>query len=299
MNISNIMDNPAAYAGRQLRNGKSGAEVWEVEDRYILKKVRKEQLPDPAAYTLYRNEAYFYRFFGRSSGEMTLACLPEVLDIRISEEEIGILMKKYREPSREKMDEPLLRKILGALALVHSAGIPDFLKRGQKEPEYLGREQIETCVSGWRAVLAEHPGAFDEAILTETAGRINEIIGWHHAEEQILSHGDFHWDNLLQGDDGAILICDWQGVNMGGASGDISFFLSRLGADGTSLEPKQVVELYCRERFLLTGETVPGEELLTHMQAANTITSFQFWHHYLHGSDRGRVGGIYEKMAFR
>lgn len=33
------------------------------------------------------------------------------------------------------------------------------------------------------------------------------------------------------------------------------------------------------------------------MDAADVITSFVFWHEYLHGSDVGRVRGIYEKMV--
>lgn len=297
VDITNIMDNPAAYTHRQIRNGKSGAEVWEIEGRFILKCVRSENLPDPAVYTLYQNEAYFYQFFNKEHSEKMLPCLPEVLEIRVSQEEIRILMKKYWELSRERIDEALLQKIMRALAQVHTRTIPDFLKREQKQPGYLKRDQIENCVDGWRSVLAEHPGAFDEGILTETAARINEIIGWHHGEERVLNHGDFHWDNLLQRENGDIVICDWQGVNAGGASGDISFFLSRLGADGFALEPQQAVELYCHERFQLTGETISQEDLLKHMNAANTITSFQFWHEYLHGSDCGRVRDIYEKMA--
>ena len=56
------------------------------------------------------------------------------------------------------------------------------------------------------------------------------------------------------GQSGEIVICDWQGVNAGGASGDISFFISRLGADGTEIAPEKLVEIYeigrasCRER---------------------------------------------------
>lgn len=32
------------------------------------------------------------------------------------------------------------------------------------------------------------------------------------------------------------------------------------------------------------------------MKAANTITTFKFWHAFLHGSSAERVKGIYEKM---
>ena len=133
--------------------------------------------------------------------------------------------------------------------------------------------------------------------MTETAAKINEIIGWHHGEVQVLSHGDFHWDNLLLGESGDIMICDWQGVNAGGASGDISFFLSRLGADGIIVELVKVVELYCHERFRLTGKKISRDDLIRHMNAADIITSFRFWHQYLHGSTSERVRDIYEKMS--
>lgn len=47
----------------------------------------------------------------------------------------------------------------------------------------------------------------------------------------------------------------------------------------------------------LTGDAVSADELERHMKAANVITSFRFWHHYLHGNDTERVRGIYDKMV--
>ena len=41
----------------------------------------------------------------------------------------------------------------------------------------------------------------------------------HDAEMAVLNHGDFHWDNLLQNERGDIVLCDWQGVSAGAASG--------------------------------------------------------------------------------
>lgn len=281
---------------REMGGGQSGARVWEVDGRYVLKHVRKDMLSEPNVFSLYLNEALFYRFIQQEGHGELLPCLPEVLEIRILDQEILLLMKKYQLPSREALDDGLLRRIMRALAQVHTREIPAFLKREQGEPGYLTAEQIAECVAGWRSVLAEHPGAFDPGILEQTAGRINEIIGWHHGDSQILCHGDFHWDNLLMKENGEIVICDWQGVNAGGASGDISFFISRLGADGTEIAPERLVEIYVRERALLTGENLSEETLLKHMRAANIITTFQFWHEYLHGSSCERVRGIYEKM---
>lgn len=296
MHMINIEEYLAAHEKRQIRSGKSGADVWEIEGRYVLKHVHRDKLSEPGVFMLYRNEAYFYQFSEQKRQDM-LPCLPEVLDVQVSDHEILILMKKYQELSRDGISGELLQKIMGALAMVHTQEIPAFLRQEQKSPGYLVEDQVESCLAGWRSVLAEHPGVFDEGILTEAAAKINEIIGWHHEEEQVLSHGDFHWDNLLQRENGDIVICDWQGVGAGGASGDISFFLSRLGADGIAIEPGKVIELYCHERFRLTGENISPKDLLRHMNAANVIISFQCWHQYLHGSSCGRVRGIYEKMV--
>ncbi|MDE6923637.1 MAG: aminoglycoside phosphotransferase family protein [Acetatifactor sp.] len=296
MHITNVEEYLSVHEKRQIRNGRSGALVWETEGKYVLKYVQRAALPEPEVYKLYQNEAHFYRLWEQKRNEKILTCLPEVLDVQVSDQEILILMKKYQELSGEEAGEELLERIMGALAVIHTQEIPAFLRREQKQPEYLGEDQIESCLAGWRSVLAEHEGMFDEGILTKAAADINEVIGWHHEEEQVLNHGDFHWDNLLQKENGDIVVCDWQGVNAGGASGDISFFLSRLGANGITMDREKAAESYCRKRFQLTGQSISREDLLRHMDAANMMTSFQFWHQYLHGSDCDRVRRIYEKM---
>lgn len=142
----------------------------------------------------------------------------------------------------------------------------------------------------------EHPGAFEEKWLPQIAARINDVFLWHNSEEKVLNHGDFHWDNLLVGDSGEILICDWQSVSVGGASGDLSFLLSRLSADGIWAEAREAVALYAEAAEELTGKRPDREALLGHMAAANLLTSFRFWHGYLRGSTEERVRGIYEAM---
>lgn len=292
MNMEGYLAN---HDNRPIGNGRSGAEIWEIEEKYVLKHIRKENLPDAGAFPLYCNEAYFYRFWGQQAGGAP-SFLPKVLEVQVTDDEIFILMKRYQELSRAEADDRLLRKVMGTLAMIHTQDIPAFLRQEQRPPEYLAREQIESCLAGWRSVLAEHPGAFDERILADTAADINELIGWHHEEPQVLTHGDFHWENLLRRENGDIVVCDWQGVGAGDASGDISFFVSRLGADGTGIEPRKAAEIYCQERLALTGERIESGDLVKHMEAANVIVSFRFWHEYLHGSSRERVGGIYEKM---
>ena len=66
----------------------------------------------------------------------------------------------------------------------------------------------------------------------------------------VLVHGDFHWDNLLKTDDGRICVCDWQNVAIGGASEDLSFFMSRLGADGIQIDLDKMLNMYSNAEFL-------------------------------------------------
>ena len=71
--------------------------------------------------------------------------------------------------------------------------------------------EIQASLDGWESVLAEHPATFDEGPLEDLASNINKIIEWHSTEPRILTHGDFHFENLLQDQDGRLIVCDWQG----------------------------------------------------------------------------------------
>lgn len=119
MHITNIEQYLTVHENRQIRSGKSGAEVWETEGKYVIKHVQRAKLSNPEMFTFYRNEAYFYQFFEQSDRRELLSCLPEVLDIQVSDCEILILMKKYQELSREKANEELLQKIMRVLAMIH------------------------------------------------------------------------------------------------------------------------------------------------------------------------------------
>ena len=277
---------------KPLAGGKSGAHVYEIAGEYVLKQVIRAELGDDELYKAYRKEAWWY-----AAGGASLDCLPEVLDLRSTEDEISILMRRYRALSRREIDRDLLRKIMGSLALVHAAEIPPPFGREQHTARPLSAEQLRASAEGWNTVLEEHPGAFDRAPLERIAGEINRIISWNGSEEAVLIHGDFHWDNLLMDERGRVLLCDWQGVGAGAASGDLSFFFSRLRGDGIRLEEREVVEAYGRERERLSGKRAAWEEIDGHIRAANVITSFTCWHQYLHGSSEERVREIYEKMA--
>lgn len=98
-----------------------------------------------------------------------------------------------------------------------------------------------------------------------------------------------------------IILCDWQNVLVGHAVDDLSFFISRANADGMQLEKNTFLEKYCKLYSSKTGITVRLEEILHEMAISEVLVSFQFWHHYLHNSDRARVATVFNQMieAFR
>ena len=269
--------------------GQSGADVYEIDGKYILKHVVRQKLQDEQ-FDTYSREALFYQSMGKRR------YLPEVLKAEVLENEILILMKKYGRPERSAINAELIHKLTKALAALHTDQVPSCLQQDKEKADPLSDQMIAECLSGWKSVLEEHPGAFDESQLDAIASKINELILWHDSEERVLVHGDFHWDNLLEDENGNILLCDWQGVNLGGASGDLSFFLSRLSGDGVRLDATVLLDSYTNAIRELSGKQIERQDIIRHMNAANVITSFIFWHEYLHGSSEERVRDIYGEM---
>lgn len=286
MNVNNYLNE---HNTAEIKVGQSGADVYEIDGKYVLKYVVRQKLQDEQ-FDTYSREALFYQSMHQRR------YLPEVLKAEASENEILILMKKYGRPERSALNAELIQRITKALAALHTDEAPSFLHQDKERAEPLSDKMIAECISGWKSVLAEHPGVFDKSQLDAIAGKMNELIIWHDSEERVLVHGDFHWDNLLEDENGNILLCDWQGVNLGGASGDLSFFLSRLGGDGVRLDAAVFLESYINAIRELSGKQIEQQDIIRHMNAANVITSFAFWHEYLHGSSEERVRDIYGKM---
>ena len=97
-------------------------------------------------------------------------------------------------------------------------------------------------------------------------------------------------------EDDRLLICDWQGISVSGESSDISFFMSRLGADGIGINEQLFIASYSEAIEKLSGRVVNAADIHRHIAASNIITTFEFWHEFLHGNDVERVKGIYDKM---
>lgn len=181
---------------------------------------------------------------------------------------------------------------MAVLARIHTLPLMDFISGNKPEPLLIEDAEIQRCMCGWRAVIAEHGDTFSEGVLLCIAENINDINKNNFSQRRILCHGDFHFDNLLEDDDGNIIVCDWQGISAGHPAGDISFFLSRLAADGYGDMTEAAVQSYCR----FSGTAITPEEITAQMSLANLNTSFVFWHEYLHNGSTERVKQIWSKM---
>ncbi len=286
MNLAKFLNRHSAV---EIKAGKSGADVYEIDGKYILKSGTRQKLKDDL-FDSYTKEALFYRTAGRKP------YLPKVFLAEASAKEFVILMKKYRRLERSTLDKDLTRRISRTLALLHTDKTAQCPVPNTKGVEPLTEEKRESCLLGWKSVLAEHPGLFDEAPLERIAKEINQIISWHNSEERVLTHGDCHWDNLLEDEKGNILLCDWQNVQLSGPSGDLSFLASRLAADGMRLNIADLLEHYATAVRELTGKQLDQRNILRHMKAANVIVSFVFWHKYLLGAAEEKVRSIYSSM---
>ena len=276
----------------EIKVGQSGADVYEINKDLILKHVERRKLKG-SLFDTYTREALFYQ----AMADSRRGYLPRIIELKISDDEIILVMKKYGTPDRNNIDEPMIRKVAGALACVHADSVPEFLNSTRKYSDILPGQQIEEYRTGWECVLKEHPGSFDETPLHRIVEKINKIITWNNSEEKILIHGDFHWDNLLEDENGSIRICDWQSVGMGGASGDLSFFMSRLESDCVGFDLMLFLKCYADAILDIGGHSVDIQSLAGHIAAANVITSFVFWHQFLHGAETERIRDIYEKMT--
>ena len=163
MLFMNIQDYLKGNRIKEIRIGRSGADVWEINDDTVLKHIERSRL-EPALFDTYSREALFYQ---EKAGVADY--LPQVLNVEISEDEIILLMKKYVSPDRSVLDDILLRKITRTLARIHTDTVPGFLNTGRVPAERLSAKRIEECLAGWSAVLDEHPGVFGPAPLKAIA----------------------------------------------------------------------------------------------------------------------------------
>lgn len=275
-------------AAKEITLGQSGAHVYETDDQRVFKVAFREEVQDADIWAAYEKEALFYE-------SCRAVFLPKVYVNIHTENEIFLILEKCYPLERTQTDDGVLRKIIAALVQLHRQEIPPFLQTEERKPTVFSKEDIEESMDGWQKVLEEHPGAFEGEWLEKIGLHINTWNKKHFSEESRFSHGDFHFENIMQDEAGNIKVVDWQNCGTGHMSGDISFLLSRLSADGYKADKGQVIEFYCQSAEGCSWNIQPGE-IERQMRLANLNTSFRFWHEYLHNSAEGRVADIYMEM---
>lgn len=268
--------------------GKSGADVFNLDNGMTVKYARYGAVSEDIWNHCVR-EARFYQ----SIGERKLSYLPQILHLNITENEVFIIMHRYEPMTAGQLTKEKLDKILAALASLHKETPPDFLLSDTvSAPPHIDAQTAAACTDGWSSVLQEHHPAFsdDTAFPDIAAEQFNRINQRYALTKPVLCHGDFHIGNVLWDNQDIPVFCDFQSCGIGDGCGDLSFFLSRLSADGALIDHEEIVQMYSA----YSGLSV--REIQNRMALSNFNTSFLFWHQYLHGSDSTRVRNIFDAM---
>lgn len=268
--------------------GQSGAKVYRLSENRIAKHVQRRLLQSDETWEKYRRESLFYSYYSGA----THSFLPQIDYNELREDELLLIMQAYQPVRQAQLSQPdMLELALETLAQIHALPVPAFLSAGESAPFHLEPDALERCHQGWLSVLREHPGHFSEADLQTVAENVNPINARLFAPHWAFNHGDFHCENLLTDDLGRIIVCDWQNCGVGDITGDISFLLSRLSADGYPLDAAQALETYCRHASIPDSAPLDSQ-----MRLANLNTTFLFWHEYLHGSQEDQVRQLFDHM---
>lgn len=279
------------HTHHQITAGKSGADVYAVGSDMLLKHVRRGALPDPAVWNSYVAEARLYAWFR----EKRVSWVPELFYECRTPQEVILLLRRYRMLAHGEAASRL-PEIMQTLARIHSFPAPDFLEAPKRSYTALPPERLRECLEGWKSVLAEHGDRFNADDVSFVAKHFNRVNEHFYPRDFSFIHGDFHCENLLMEEHGALLVCDWQNARTGTPASDIAFFLSRLSADGVSLDADTLVESYCSAAAAV-GVSADADMIQCDRTLSSLNAAFLFWHQYLHGNPPERVDNIFQKMA--
>ena len=273
---------------KKVTIGASGSKVYELEGDKIAKVSIKNEINNDELWKQCQNEYSFYSIYSSKDFDF----IPKVLYKNKNENEIIIIFKKYKNIDHNRIDESLIKNMIKILTFIHQFKHNDVLNNSKKV--WLDKYSLNNYYNGWKSVLDEHPKHFSEDKLIEIKENINHINDILTSKRNDFIHGDFHFNNLLQDKNDNLIICDWANYCVGDGASDLSFFISRLNADGYKVDNTMIINHYCE---YMNKEDVTPISIEIQMRLANLNTSFMFWHNYLHNNAIERVKSIYEKMV--
>lgn len=285
---------------RKIRNltlGKSGAEVFLLNEHKIAKLAEKNKLLEKengaAVWESCLKEAKFYKEMMTANH----AFLPEIFLCDFDDETIQIVMGEYKPIKKESLNKNDFEEIMKLLAQVHELSVPDFLKNEKQWPVQISDEEMQNCLAGWKSIFHEHKSEASDILdfskIEKLAACINQLNKDFYSDRTCVCHGDFHAENLLRNEkSGQLVLCDWQSVSLNHPAGDVAFFISRLQGDGINFDENIIIDSYCAH----SKSGIKKEEIKKQMALANINTTFRYWHYYLRGSPKEFVEGIVGKM---
>lgn len=294
INEKNYID---SHLLRPLTQGKSGAEVYLLDNHKIAKLAEKDSLSKKenglSIWATCLKEAEFYKEMSPAHYDF----LPEIFCCAFDDESIRIIMGEYKPLEKQSLTDGDFDRIMKLLVQVHELPLPDFLINEKQGPVQLSEEEIQNCLAGWKSIFDEHSSETSDILdfskIQALGRRINQLNKALYSDRTCVCHGDFHAENILQDEkSGQLILCDWQSVTLNHPASDIAFFMSRLQGDGISFDEDKIITSYCS--YSKSGIT--REEIKSQLALANINTTFRYWHYYLSGSPKALVENIVEKM---
>lgn len=279
-----------------ITNGASGAFVFDIDGKYVAKYTRKSE-QNAQTYPMFIKEYDFYRM---SSGK-GYDFVPDIVFQTISEEEILIVMKKYRNIKIEEWNDELQRRAMRLCARINAmdaAGLhaahQDIANIGDDYDTY----PLSVSLGNWKRLHDKFPEHIDAMLLTtmyESFDAVNSLAE-ALAIPKTLCHGDFHPGNFLMDGD-KLILCDWQTVGISKGIGDVAFFINRGTNMGIPMNQGILVDAYHQSILHFANVKIEIEDLYRNIAASDFYVSFKFWAEHLQGSDLGRVLSIYHSMV--
>ncbi len=299
LELNQIFTNKVTYEAITI--GAGGAKVYIITDgekKYVLKNIPKYIQTDKNINNSYERELHFYELFE----SLRLPYIPNTIFYENSNEYGIILVMNYYSPiKKESWDLNLQKQAVDICAKINSIPIDKINSlKLQHQKIDINKQSAENSYNDWKLVLNQYKGKFEDKVLDEIYENIEIVCPVLNCEPHCLCHGDFHPENILY-DGNQLIVCDWQGINIGKSISDISFFISRGHGMGIDMKEEHLLDYYCERVSLYRNSFIDKETLLKEKYASTVLCTFSFWAQYLKNSSFEQVAIQYNGMvdAFR